>query len=106
MVGEHMRGKTALTPFRLPKENMTLGEINEALLVRKECLAVKPTDTNACTHLLRNALGVTEYGLDETRIAQFLSLPQDIVRNFRDDITITVIYFDSDYLKKYMPDDK
>lgn len=106
MVGEHMRGKTVLTPFRLPKENMTLGEINEALLVRKECMRIKPIDTNVCTHLLRNALGGTEYGLDNGRLAQFLSLPQDVVRGFRDDISITVVYFDSDFMRQYIPDVK
>lgn len=106
MVGEHMRGKTVLTPFGLSNENMSLGEINQALLVRKECLKMKPTDTNVCTHLLRNALGGTEYGLDQGRVAQFLSLPQEVVRNFRDDISITVIYFDSEYMREYMPEVK
>lgn len=104
MVGEHMRGKTVLTPFRLPKDNMTLKEINEALLVRKDCLSMKPIDRNACTHLLRNALGGTEYGLDQGRLSQLLSLPQDVVRNFRDDISITVVYFDTEYLRHYLPE--
>ncbi|KAK6627587.1 hypothetical protein RUM44_010065 [Polyplax serrata] len=106
MVGEHMRGKSVLTPFSLPKENLTLGEINEALLFRNECLTMKPIDTNVCTHLLRNALGGTEYGLDHGRLSQYLSLPQEVVRGFRDDISITVVYFDPDYLRLFMPDVK
>ncbi|XP_065160048.1 pyruvate dehydrogenase [acetyl-transferring]-phosphatase 1, mitochondrial isoform X2 [Atheta coriaria] len=75
LVGEHMSGK------------------------RKEGLKTKPKDTNAATHLMRNALGGTEYGIDHGKLSQLLSLPDDVVRVFRDDITITVIYFDSEYLR-------
>ncbi|KAK3914104.1 [Pyruvate dehydrogenase [acetyl-transferring]]-phosphatase 1, mitochondrial [Frankliniella fusca] len=99
LVGEHMSGKVTLSPFRLPKANMTLHEINEALLQRKEALKLKPIDKNAATHLIRNALGGSEYGLSHGKLSQLLSLPQSIVRLFRDDITITVVYFDSDYLR-------
>lgn len=57
-----------------------------------------PVDTNAATHLIRHALGGTDTGLEHSRISQVLSLPQDIVRLFRDDITITVAYFDSEFI--------
>ncbi|KAE8739874.1 hypothetical protein FOCC_FOCC014631 [Frankliniella occidentalis] len=99
LVGEHMSGKVTLSPFRLPKANMTFNEINEALLQRKEALKLKPIDKNAATHLIRNALGGSEYGLSHGKLSQLLTLPQSIVRLFRDDITITVVYFDSDYLR-------
>ncbi|KAJ1523542.1 hypothetical protein ONE63_001390 [Megalurothrips usitatus] len=99
LVGEHMSGKVTLSPFCLPRPNMTLDEINEALLQRKEALKLKPIDTNAATHLIRNALGGSEYGLSHGKLSQLLTLPQSIVRLFRDDITITVVYFDSDYLR-------
>ncbi|GJQ68547.1 Pdp [Trypoxylus dichotomus] len=99
LVGEHMSGKVTLSPLKLPRKNMTLNEINEMLLQRKEGLKTKPKDSNASTHLLRNALGGTEYGIDHGKLSQLLSLPEDVVRVFRDDITITVIYFDSEYLR-------
>ncbi|KRT80310.1 hypothetical protein AMK59_8210 [Oryctes borbonicus] len=99
LVGEHMSGKVTLSPLKLPRKNMTLNEINEMLLQRKEGLKTKPKDSNAATHLLRNALGGTEYGIDHGKLSQLLSLPEDVVRVFRDDITITVIYFDSEYLR-------
>lgn len=62
-------------------------------------MSEKPMDKNAATHLIRNALGGTEHGIEHSKISHMLSLPQDIVRLFRDDITITVIFFDQEYLK-------
>lgn len=99
LVGEHMSGKVTLSPLKLPKKNMKINEINEMLLQRKEGLKTKPKDENAATHLIRNALGGTEYGIDHGKLSQLLSLPEDVVRVFRDDITITVVYFDSEYLR-------
>lgn len=99
LVGEHMSGKVTLSPLKLPRKNMTLAEINEMLLQRREGLKTKPKDTNAATHLIRNALGGTEYGIDHSKLSQLLTLPEDVVRVFRDDITITVVYFDSEYLR-------
>lgn len=83
--------------FSLPSFFKT--DIISLLLCCRAGLAMKPLDKNAATHLIRNALGGTEYGIEHTKISHLLSLPQDIVRLFRDDITVTVIYFDSDYLR-------
>ncbi|XP_017303590.1 pyruvate dehydrogenase [acetyl-transferring]-phosphatase 1, mitochondrial-like [Diaphorina citri] len=99
LVGEHMSGKVTLRPLQLPRKHMKLSEINELLIARQEGLSLKPLDSNAATHLLRHALGGTEYGIEHSKIAQLLSMPQEVVRLFRDDITITVVYFDSDYLR-------
>ncbi|XP_968200.2 pyruvate dehydrogenase [acetyl-transferring]-phosphatase 2, mitochondrial [Tribolium castaneum] len=103
LVGEHMKGKPTLSSLKLPRKNMTLSEINELLLQRKEGLKTKPKDSNAATHLIRNALGGTEYGIDHGELSEMLSLPDDVVRVFRDDITITVVYFDSEYLRHCPP---
>lgn len=100
LVGEHMSGKVTLSPFRLPKSEMRLKEVNQLLLQRKEGLKMKPLDTNAATHLIRNALGGTEYGIDHGKLSQLLMLPADMVRVFRDDITVTVVYFDAEFLQK------
>lgn len=63
-------------------------------------LSKKPLDINGATHLIRNALGGTEYGVEHSKLSHMLSLPQDVVRLFRDDITITIIYFDQEFLMK------
>ncbi|KYQ56052.1 [Pyruvate dehydrogenase [acetyl-transferring]]-phosphatase 1, mitochondrial [Trachymyrmex zeteki] len=103
LVGEHMSGKVTLSPFRLPRKNMKLSDINEMLLQRKEGLKKKPLDSNAATHLLRNALGGTEYGIDDAKLSQLLTLPSEVVRIFRDDITITIVYIDSEFLRHCPP---
>lgn len=103
LVGEHMKGKVTLNPLKLPKKNMSLNEINEILLQRKEGLKTKPRDSNAATHIIRNALGGTDFGIDHSKISQLLTLPDDVVRIFRDDITVTIIYFDSEYLRHCPP---
>ncbi|XP_055607446.1 pyruvate dehydrogenase [acetyl-transferring]-phosphatase 1, mitochondrial [Uranotaenia lowii] len=99
LVGEHMYGKAFLQPLKLPKHDVSLGEISQMLTTRKVGLQKKPLDRNAATHLIRNALGGTDYGVEHSKLSHMLSLPQDIVRLFRDDITINVLYFDSEYLR-------
>ncbi|KAK9885766.1 hypothetical protein WA026_013637 [Henosepilachna vigintioctopunctata] len=99
LVGEHMKGKVTLSPLKLPRKRMTLGDINEILLQRKEGMKTKPKDTNASTHLIRNALGGTDYGIDHNELSKMLTLPGEVVRLFRDDITVTVVYFDSEFLR-------
>lgn len=99
LVGEHMSGKVTLNPLRLPRKNMKLSDINELLLQRKEGLKKKPVDSNAATHLLRNALGGTEYGIDHGKLSALLTLPKNEARLFRDDITITVVYMNSEFLR-------
>jgi pyruvate dehydrogenase phosphatase len=70
-----------------------------SLLFRANQLS-KPIDKNASTHLIRNALGGTDYGIDNTRLFHLLSLPSDVVRMFRDDITITILNLDTEYLRQ------
>lgn len=103
LVGEHISGKVTLNPLRLPRKNMKLSDINEMLLQRKEGLKKKPLDSNAATHLLRNALGGTDFGIDHGKLSQLLTLPSKVVRIFRDDITITVVYMDSEFLRHCPP---
>ncbi|KAJ6638771.1 [Pyruvate dehydrogenase [acetyl-transferring]]-phosphatase 1, mitochondrial [Pseudolycoriella hygida] len=98
LVGEHMSGKAFLKPMELPKRDVTLGEVEEMLANRKLGQKNKPQDQNAATHLIRHALGGSDYGLEHSKIAHLLSLPQDVVRLFRDDITVTVVFFDHEYM--------
>jgi pyruvate dehydrogenase phosphatase len=99
LVGEHMSGKLTLSPLHLAEPHIPLEDIAVLLRKRQAAMKLKPVDTNASTHLIRCALGGTAYGVDHSRLSQMLSLPQDMVRMFRDDITITVVFFDDEYLK-------
>jgi pyruvate dehydrogenase phosphatase len=47
-------------------------------------------DNNAATHLVRNALG----GADENKLRFLMALQPPNARRFRDDITVTVVFFD------------
>lgn len=98
-----MSGRVALGPLTLPTGDVTLNVINQMLHQRREELSKCPLDSNAATHLIRHALGSTETGLDHQRLSQVLTLPGDVVRLFRDDISIIVAYFDTDYLLKSLP---
>lgn len=71
---------------------MTLGSLQRLLLERRGRVQSVLEDQNAATHLLRHALGDDGYGsVAQNRLARMLSLPVDLARRYRDDITITVI---------------
>lgn len=99
LVGQHMSGKQTLDLLRLPRPLMKLGDVYDLLHIRHQGLAQKPSDANAATHLIRNALGRNEYGIEHGKLAAMLALPQEVVRSFRDDMSIAVIYFDSEFLR-------
>ena len=101
LVGEHINGKSVLRPLENLPADSKLGDIRKILKSRLNTMKSKPKDTNAATHLLRNALGGTTYGLDHLKLSQSLSLPKDMVRMHRDDITIQVVFFDEEYLRKF-----
>ncbi|KAJ3416460.1 hypothetical protein HDV05_001618 [Chytridiales sp. JEL 0842] len=52
-------------------------------------------DENAATHLIRNALG----GVDEGKVSKLLGIPAPYSRRFRDDMTVTVLFFGQHGLK-------
>lgn len=95
LVAEHMQGKQTHEKFQLSNSEMDLGAINSELMRRKIGLLHKSVDSNVATHLIRHALG-----LEHRKVSELLTLPREVVRNYRDDITIIVIYFDTDFLKK------
>ena len=47
-------------------------------------------DDNVSTHLIRNAFG----GGDEVKLRQLLSIPSPLSRRYRDDVTVTVVYWE------------
>ncbi|CAG5124116.1 unnamed protein product [Candidula unifasciata] len=95
LVGHHTEGQQVLTHFR-PPEDASLGAINEALRKRKQNLAKRALDENVATHLIRHALG-QEHG----QLSAQLTLPEKLVRYYRDDITIVVVFFDTEYIMDY-----
>ncbi|KAG0244309.1 hypothetical protein BGW41_008073 [Actinomortierella wolfii] len=52
--------------------------------------------TNASTHLVRNALG----GADDDKVAATLAIPAPMSRIYRDDITVTVVFFNEQDTKE------
>lgn len=49
-------------------------------------------DDNCATHLIRNALG----GGDREQVSMLVSIPSPLSRNYRDDLTVTVVFFGQD----------
>ncbi|XP_034544090.1 pyruvate dehydrogenase [acetyl-transferring]-phosphatase 1, mitochondrial-like [Notolabrus celidotus] len=92
LVGEQLTGLQQQGPI-IPSVGMTLGSLQRLLLERKGRVLSVLEDQNATTHLLRHALGDDGYGsVAPNRLAKMLSLPTDLARRYRDDITITVIH--------------
>ena len=97
LVAQHMEGEETEDKFELADASATLGSINKELVRRKSGLAYKTDDDNVATHLIRHALGP-----EHRKVSEMLTLPRDVVRSYRDDITIIVVYFDTDSLERNM----
>uniref|UniRef100_A0A671MER8 [Pyruvate dehydrogenase [acetyl-transferring]]-phosphatase 1, mitochondrial n=1 Tax=Sinocyclocheilus anshuiensis TaxID=1608454 RepID=A0A671MER8_9TELE len=81
IVGEHLTG-------------VTLGQMQGLLQERKARISSTFEDQNAATHLIRNAVGSNEFGMvDHERLSKMLSLPEELARMYRDDITIIIVQF-------------
>ncbi|XP_053356617.1 pyruvate dehydrogenase [acetyl-transferring]-phosphatase 2, mitochondrial [Clarias gariepinus] len=95
LVAEHLTGVHLEAPVSASQRQLSLGQMHQ-LLLQRQARATPALDLNAATHLIRHALGTNEYGeLDQERLAALLALPDDLARMYRDDITVTVIYFNS-----------
>ncbi|XP_044074634.1 pyruvate dehydrogenase [acetyl-transferring]-phosphatase 1, mitochondrial-like [Siniperca chuatsi] len=92
LVGEQLTGLQQQRPI-IPGEGMTLAGLQRLLLERRGRVLSVLEDQNPSTHLLRHALGDDGYGaVAPNRLAKMLSLPAEVARRYRDDITITVIH--------------
>ncbi|XP_051239393.1 pyruvate dehydrogenase [acetyl-transferring]-phosphatase 2, mitochondrial [Dicentrarchus labrax] len=95
LIGEHLSGIHLQAPVSPSERQLKLGQMHE-LLLKRQVRASPALDTNAATHLIRHALGTGEYGeLCQERLASMLALPEDLARMYRDDITATVVYLNS-----------
>ncbi|XP_048752346.2 pyruvate dehydrogenase [acetyl-transferring]-phosphatase 1, mitochondrial-like [Ostrea edulis] len=93
LVAGHINGKQILIDPQIDT-SMNLREMNQYLVERKTKLANRSIDDNAATHLIRNALGP-----EHRQISYYLSLPDQVCRTQRDDMTVAVIFFDGDYIR-------
>jgi len=86
-----------LTKSGSNKSSLKLKEINELLLARQQAIKNQPIDQNSATNLIRHALAYTSKGqFDSELLSHVLTFPHP--RSIRDDITITIVYFDQDYI--------
>ncbi|XP_019910777.2 pyruvate dehydrogenase [acetyl-transferring]-phosphatase 1, mitochondrial [Esox lucius] len=92
VIGEHLTGLHWQKP--LFGHSLTLGQMLRLLQERKSRAISDFEDENCATHLVRYALGSDGFGTVEPwRLSKMLSVPQDLARMYRDDITIVVIHF-------------
>ncbi|KAM3610045.1 uncharacterized protein V6R79_024375 [Siganus canaliculatus] len=101
LIGEHLSGIHLQAPVSPSERQLKLGQMHE-LLLKRQARASPALDTNGATHLIRHALGTSEYGeLCQERLASMLALPEDLARMYRDDITATVVYLNSDLARSH-----
>ncbi|XP_038628763.1 pyruvate dehydrogenase [acetyl-transferring]-phosphatase 2, mitochondrial [Tachyglossus aculeatus] len=95
LVAGHLGG--AGPPELEPPVDRTPGPLR-----RRKAGPLPPRDQNAATHLIRHALGSNGSGdTDRERLVAMLTLPEDLARMYRDDVTVTVVYFNSETVDLY-----
>ncbi|CAL8290841.1 unnamed protein product [Merluccius merluccius] len=94
VVGEYLTGVHQRQPLTVGGYKVTLGQMQGLLEERKARTSSAFEDQNAATHLMRHAVGNNEFGtVDHERLSKMLSLPEELARMYRDDITIIVAQF-------------
>ncbi len=102
LVADYLEGKNTQDNYRVSRTSgLKLGSINKQLTKRKSGLDKKSEDSDVATHLIRHALGQEHH-----KVSEMLTLPNEVVRYYRDDITVTVVLFDSDYVAKKSVEDE
>ncbi|RXM30096.1 [Pyruvate dehydrogenase [acetyl-transferring]]-phosphatase 2, mitochondrial [Acipenser ruthenus] len=101
LVAEHLTGIHLEEPVAASERQVKLGQMH-SLLLKCRARAVPSHDPNVATHLIRNSIGTNEYGeIEQVQLSAMMSLPEDLTRMYRDDITVTVVYFNSDLIKAH-----
>ncbi|MBN3300815.1 PDP1 phosphatase, partial [Amia calva] len=96
IVGEYLTGVHLQQPITVGGYKVTLGQMQGLLMERRARVSSVFEDQNAATHLLRHAVGNNEFGsVDHERLSKMLSLPEELARMYRDDITIIIVQFNS-----------
>ncbi|KAM4614359.1 pyruvate dehydrogenase [acetyl-transferring]-phosphatase 2, mitochondrial isoform 1-T2 [Discoglossus pictus] len=103
LVADHL-SEASLQQTEMTVEKRSLGYMQNLLLKRRS-RRIQPHDQNVATHLIRNAIGTNEHGeIEQEKLAAMLSLPEDVARMYRDDITVTVIFFNSNAIEMHYTD--
>ncbi|NXE49337.1 PDP2 phosphatase, partial [Casuarius casuarius] len=101
LVAGHLTELNVRKPQLAFEKPINLGYMHNLLLRRKN-RGIGSLDQNIATHLIRHAIGNNEYGeVDQEKLAAMLTLPEDLARMYRDDITVTVVYFNSETIENY-----
>ncbi|XP_062841279.1 pyruvate dehydrogenase phosphatase catalytic subunit 1 [Trichomycterus rosablanca] len=94
IVGEHLTGVRQQQPISVGGYRVTLSQMQGLLQERKARISSSFQDQNVATHLIRHAVGSNEFGMvDHERLSKMLSLPEELARMYRDDITIIIVQF-------------
>uniref|UniRef100_A0A5F5PN82 [Pyruvate dehydrogenase [acetyl-transferring]]-phosphatase 1, mitochondrial n=3 Tax=Equus TaxID=9789 RepID=A0A5F5PN82_HORSE len=102
IVGEYLTGMHHQQPIAVGGYKVTLGQMHGLLTERRAKMSSVFEDQNAATHLIRHAVGNNEFGaVDHERLSKMLSLPEELARMYRDDITIIVVQFNSHVVGAY-----
>ncbi|KAL4648917.1 hypothetical protein GN956_G6948 [Arapaima gigas] len=98
MVGEYLTGVHWQKP--LSGHSFTVGQMLSLLVERKARALSTLEDKNVATHILRQALGGDGFSnVDPRRLATMLSLPPELARMYRDDITVVVVWLNNPILQ-------
>ncbi|UJR36978.1 hypothetical protein I4U23_029686 [Adineta vaga] len=105
LISNHQKGvqsfdRFVLTKTENKKTSLKLREISELLSARQQAIKNQPMDQNSATDLIRHALAYTAKGkFDSKLLSDVLTFPNP--RSIRDDITVTIVYFDQANLDQY-----
>ncbi|OCT84557.1 pyruvate dehydrogenase [acetyl-transferring]-phosphatase 2, mitochondrial [Xenopus laevis] len=100
LVANHLSEYSLKKP-KVSAQKRSLGNMHN-LLLKRQSRKVPAPDQNIATHLIRHAIGSNEDGeIEHEKLTTMLSLPEDLARMYRDDITVTVIFFNSSVIESY-----
>ncbi|XP_063294089.1 pyruvate dehydrogenase [acetyl-transferring]-phosphatase 2, mitochondrial [Pelobates fuscus] len=100
LVTEHL-SEVSLQEPHVSVEKRSLGYMHN-LLLKRRARGFHMQDQNVATHLIRHAIGSNEHGeLEQEKLVAMLTLPEDLSRMYRDDITVTVIFFNSSAIEAH-----
>ncbi|XP_067904728.1 pyruvate dehydrogenase [acetyl-transferring]-phosphatase 1, mitochondrial-like [Heterodontus francisci] len=102
IVGEHLTNICFQQPISAVDNRVTVGQMHSLLLERKARLSSAFKDLNTATHLIRHALGSNEFGsIEHGLLSKMLSLPEELARMYRDDMTVLVVQLNSRLIEAY-----
>ncbi|XP_068117519.1 pyruvate dehydrogenase [acetyl-transferring]-phosphatase 2, mitochondrial [Hyperolius riggenbachi] len=100
LVAEHL-SEISLQEPQITVQKRSLGHMHNLLLQRRSRRS-SLQDHNVATHLIRHAIGSNDDGeIEQEKLTAMLSLPEDLSRMYRDDITVTVVFFNSSAVEEH-----